>query len=84
MFDQLNWPAFGSAPDALLLFICYAWHSQFIAWSLYSCSVYNNVLIAAERMIAIVFPFHVKRLSQIRFRVVLFFGELIYSILIDF
>ena len=72
-FDSLSWPPAGTAPDWLRAFVCYGWHSQGEFFTLYPLSVYNNVLLAGERLVAIAFQFSAVELGQIRYRLALLF-----------
>lgn len=65
-YDQLNWlPA-----DAPLLaaLVCYVWHSQTVFWILYELSIYNHVILAFERLVAIVWPLRAERLNGADYR----------------
>ena len=58
--------------------ICQTWHGQAIYWAMIFVSIYNLVLIAFERFLAICKPFYHERFSERRFRN-LVFGFYIYS-----
>ena len=49
-------------------FICQCWHGQALYWAMIFVSVYNLVLIAFERFLAICKPLHHERFSERKFR----------------
>ena len=48
--------------------ICQCWHGQALYWAMIFVSVYNLVLIAFERFLAICKPLHHERFSERKFR----------------
>lgn len=78
-FDSLSWPAAGTAPDWLRASICFGWHSQGEFFVLYPLSVYNNVLLAAERLVAIAYPFYASLMARKRVRFAILFGMLYFK-----
>ena len=48
--------------------ICQCWHGQALYWAMIFVSVYNLVLIAFERFLAICKPLHHERFNERRFR----------------
>ena len=51
-------------------FICQCWHGQALYWAMIFVSIYNLVLIAFERFLAICKPLHHERFSERRFKVI--------------
>ncbi len=58
---------------ALDLFICQCWHGQAIYWAMIFVSVYNLVVIAFERFLAICRPLHLDILNERRLKIVISF-----------
>ena len=50
---------------------CYGWHSQGEFFTLLPMSVNNNVLLAGERLVAIVFPFRAAQFGRTRYRLII-------------
>ena len=71
-FDSLTWPD-NTVSEWIRIVVCFGWHSQGLYYTLYTCSIYNNVLFSCERFVAIVFPF--KLLQFTSNRVTIFVGR---------
>ena len=58
-FTDLNsLPATYGDYEWVRILICLGWHGQFAYWTVYCASVFNEMILAIERYVAIVYPFH--------------------------
>lgn len=80
-FDDLTWPYAGTVPEWVRAAVCFVWHSQAPFFSIYPLSVFNNVLLAGERLVAIMFPFRAAQMARTRYRVAILLGT--FNINID-
>lgn len=80
---ELNWNQLSWLPSGapwLAAFVCYVWHSQTVFWMLYELSVYNHVILAGERCVAVLWPLRADRLNDIVYRVCLVTVWVVYCV----
>lgn len=66
-FDSPSWvPAAGVWPEWARTALCLGWHSQAPFFIVYPLSVYNHILLASERLVAIRWPFRVAQLARVQ------------------
>ena len=47
------------------MLVCQIWHTQYPYWAVYWISIFNEVLLSAERFIAIFYPFHIQYFKKL-------------------